>query len=166
MRYLYATDCEHCEGGCRGSFTANCPRQARWVEEGEHDLPEHEMRELAAKNPNGLAAAAVQVADMLPRLSKFRGARGKLIKVRYTYVECCHHCPDCTGPLTEQCPRSAWWSEEAHPETDEWQGCTEAYTRHDARIWPGSTSDAIVRAADGQPRLKKVDEKYYRLTDI
>lgn len=162
MRYLYATDCEHCEGGCRGSFTSNCPRQARWVEEGERDLPEHEMRELAAKNPNGLAAAAVQVADMLPRLNKFREARLEQAKERYAYVSSCQHCEKgCVGPLTEQCPRHAWWSEKENPTAVEWLGNKESLLRKNAKNLPGSASDALVRAADGQPRLHQLNLEYY-----
>lgn len=162
MRYLYATDCRHCEGGCSGSFTANCPREAWWVEEGERDLPENEMRELAAKNPNGLAAAAVKAADRLPRLHKFREARLESPKERYAYVSNCQHCEEgCVGPLTEQCPRQAWWSEKEDSIAIEGLGNKEFRLRENAKSLPGSMSDALVRAADGQPRLHQLNLDYY-----
>lgn len=68
MRYLYATNCQRCEGGCRGPYTQKCPSSAYW---GEYNpkhpywtgLSEGWLREVAERMAGSLSEAMVLAAD-------------------------------------------------------------------------------------------------------
>lgn len=68
----------------------------------------------------------------------------------------CEHCDCCSGQLSEDCPRRAYWFADPSPDSYDWTGLSEDEARRRAANNPGGTADAAVRAADGGPRLKVV----------
>lgn len=73
----------------------------------------------------------------------------------YLYVSECQGCDECSGRLTQNCPRYAYWSVELGTGWDcpHYTGLQEDEARGLAIAKPGGSVDAAVRAADGRPRL-------------
>lgn len=77
---------------------------------------------------------------------------------RELFVSECQNCSVCSGNLTNECPRYAYWGEPSSTGYDSphYTGVSETEIRERAKRNPGGTADAAVRAADGEKRLESI----------